>query len=360
MERGRLAKKTSDFQKEELMNHFRKYSRDIGLSQEAIDGLWNTLGKDLTLNDLFVLTDKILNPKQRERPKQMKPTYRSRPIKRMRRTKEDILQLRGALYSILSNDHPQTVRGVFYQAVSQGLIDKTEAEYKNVVIRLLTEMRRDGGLPYGWLADNTRWMRKPRTYTGLEDLLTESHKFYRRSLWHDQPVYIEVWMEKEALAGVIYKATAMWDVPLMITRGYPSLSFLHDAGEIIEETGKQTYIYYFGDYDPSGVNISKNVEEGLREFAPYTDIHFERVAVTPAQIQAWNLPTRPTKKSDTRAKTFEGESVELDAIPASELREMVNGYILEHIDEETIERLEVAEEAERKSLETIIINLQRQ
>lgn len=263
----------------------------------------------------------------------------------------------GALYSILFNDHPQTVRGVFYQAVSQGLVDKTETEYNNVVMRLLIKMRLQRSLPYAWLADSTRWMRKPNTYTGLKELLTESHKFYRRSLWHDQPVYIEIWMEKEALVGVIDEVTGLWDVPLMVTRGYASLSFLHTAGESIEELGKQTYIYYFGDYDPSGVNISVNVEERLRKFAPSADLYFERIAVTPAQIQAWNLPTRPTKKTDSRAKTFKGDSVELDAIPAKKLRELVNDCIAQHIDQESIDRLELAEEAEKKSLENLIINL---
>jgi len=282
-------------------------------------------------------------------------TYRSRSIKRPRRTKADITHLKEALYSILANDNPQTVRGVFYQAVSRGLIDKTEPEYRNVVIRLLTDMRKDGILPFNWLADNTRWMRKPTTYTGLDDLLTQSHKFYRRSLWHDQAVYIEIWMEKEALAGVLYDVTGAWDVPLMVTRGYASLSFLYTAAEAIKEESKHkdVYIYYFGDHDPRGDDISKNVEMRLREYAPYADLYFERMAVTPEQIQDWNLPTRPTKKTDVMAKKFKGESVELDAISAKKLRELVNDCIAQHIDQETIDRIELAERAERETLKNI-------
>ena len=278
----------------------------------------------------------------------------SRPIKRERRSKEEIQLLRNALYDILSEDHPQTVRGVFYQAGTRELIDKTELEYKNVVGRLITEMRKNGELPFEWLADSTRWMRKPDTYTGLQHVMEEAWRLYRRDIWHNQPVYIEIWMEKEALAGVIYEETAAWDVPLMVTRGYPSLSFLHTAGDAIDARGKYTYIYYFGDYDPSGVDISQKVEEGLREYAPDTDIYFERVAVTPQQIHEWDLPTRPTKKSDTRAKRFKGESVELDAIPASQLRQLVNDCIAQHIDQETIDGIELAEEAEKKTLENIM------
>ena len=168
----------------------------------------------------------------------------ARPIK-PRRTKEDILALKVALHSILRDDHPQTVRGVFYQAVTRGLIAKTEAEYKNVITRLLGEMRKDGVLPFEWIADNTRWMRKPATYSGLDQLMRHAWRFYRKSMWVDQPVYCEIWVEKEALAGVMYEATETWDVPLMVTRGYPSLSFLHTASQAIANNGKDNFIYYF-------------------------------------------------------------------------------------------------------------------
>jgi len=312
-----------------------------------------------------ILPDETLDLKQVERiarktmadkKKEASQSYKSRPIKGNRRTKGDIGELKSVLNNILWADHPQTVRGVFYQAVAKGIIGKTETEYKNVVVRLLGEMRKDGHLSYDWLADSTRWMRKPRTYSGLEAAMRDSWEYYRKSVWHDQPVYIEIWMEKEALAGVIYQETAAWDVPLMITRGYPSLSFLHTAGEAISSMGKATYIYYFGDYDPSGVDISRKVEEGLREYASDTIIYFDRVAVTPQQIQDWNLPTRPTKKSDTRARNFKGDSVELDAISAKQLRQLVGECISQHISQETIERLELAEQVEKDTLENIILN----
>jgi hypothetical protein len=145
--------------------------------------------------------------------------------------------LRAALYDIVATAAPMSVRQVFYQAVSRGLIAKTEAEYKNTVCRLLSEMRLEGEMPYGWIADGTRWQRKPVTHSGLEAALGSIHRTYRRSLWDNQSAYIEVWLEKEALAGVVYDATAQYDVPLMVTRGYPSLSFLANAAEDIEAEG---------------------------------------------------------------------------------------------------------------------------
>jgi hypothetical protein len=125
---------------------------------------------------------------------------------------------------------------------------------------------------------------------------------------------VEVWLEKDALAGVLYEETDRWDVPLMVTRGYASLSYLYHAAMRITESRKPAHLYYFGDFDPSGVDITRAVEEGIRELGPDADIEFERVAVTEDQIQSMRLPTRPTKGSDSRRKNFKGDSVEVDAI----------------------------------------------
>ena len=91
----------------------------------------------------------------------------------------------------------------------------------------------------------------------------------------------------------------MYDVPLMVARGYASLSFLHSAAEYIDDLDVPTYIYHLGDFDPSGVNAGEKIEQTLREMAPDAEIHFERIAVNPRQIDDWNLPTRPTKTTDS-------------------------------------------------------------
>ena len=107
---------------------------------------------------------------------------------------------------------------------------------------------------------------------------------------------------------MLYPITAQYDVPLMVTRGYPSLTFLHSAAEGILAEDKPAFLYYLGDHDPSGVHIPQKVESDLREMACGAQIHFERIAVNVDQIEAWNLPTRPTKKTDSRSKAFRGAS----------------------------------------------------
>lgn len=290
---------------------------------------------------------------------------RTRPIKPngkpARRKKADVEAVCAALYCLLKENNPMTVRQVFYQLVSMGAIDKTEGEYKNAVDRLLVRMRRNGELPFGWLSDNTRWMRKPRTFSSLNDMLRTSAAAYRRAVWDNQEAYVEIWLEKDALAGVLAEETHPWDVPLMVVRGFSSLTFLHSAAQTIAEIGKPTYLYYFGDYDPSGVTIPQKVERDLRTFAreinPKAEIYFERVGVTLEQVEQYNLPTRPTKKSDSRSKSFKGRSVEVDALPNHVLRELARECITRHVDERALHTLKVAEASERATLKRWVDSL---
>ena len=217
--------------------------------------------------------------------------YQPSPIKRSRSTKAEVETRREALWDIIQAGKPMTVRQVFYQATVRGLVEKAESGYQKVQTDL-TLMRRAGDLPYDWLADNTRWQRKPRTFNGIEAALKHTVEFYRKALWADADCYVEIWIEKDALAGVVLPITAAFDVPLMVARGYASLSFLYTAAEYINNLAVPTYIYHLGDFDPSGVNAAEKIEETLGELAPDAEIYFERIAVTPEQIEAWRKPSR--------------------------------------------------------------------
>jgi hypothetical protein len=279
---------------------------------------------------------------------------------RQRRTRADILKLRMALQDIVASGKPMTVRQVFYRAVAAGLIDKTEAEYKTTIGRLLVAMREDGELPYDWIADGTRWMRKPRSFSTLDEAVQRWQAEYRRDLWDTQDQYVEIWLEKEALAGVLLPVTSRWDVPLMVTRGYPSLSYLFEAGQVIDSEHREVVIFYLGDHDPSGDDIARNVEARLREFAPEADLTFERLAVTPAQIAEYELPTRPTKATDSRTKSWTGGgSVEVDAIAPDELRRLVDEAILEYVEPAALHATRVAEASERELLGRVTSRVRR-
>jgi hypothetical protein len=283
-----------------------------------------------------------------------KAPYQASHIKRVRSTKAEVEARREALRDIIEEGQPMTVRQVFYQATVRGLVEKAESGYAKVQTDL-TVMRRAGTLPYYWLADNTRWQRKPRTFDSVEEALQETARFYRKSLWKDADAYVEIWLEKDALAGVVYPVTSVYDVPLMVARGYASLSFLYSAAEAINDLDVPAYIYHLGDYDPSGVNAGEKIEETLRDLAPDAEIIFQRIAVTSDQIAEWDLPTRPTKASDTRAKRFGSDvSVELDAIDPNTLRAIVEAAIEIHLPAKQFEVLKAAEESERKIISRLV------
>jgi len=253
---------------------------------------------------------------------------------------------RAQLLYIVEKMKPMTVRQCFYQAAVAEIVEKSEAGYNKVQTDLVL-LRRSGLLPYDWLADNTRWQRKPRSFGSVHEALQDTARVYRKALWDYADSYVEIWLEKDALAGVVLPITYTYDTPLMVSRGYASLSFLHSAAEFIDQLDVPTFIYHFGDFDPSGVNAGEKIEETLKEMAPDAEITFKRCAVTPEQIAAWNLPTRPTKTTDSRAKGFGDISVEHDAINPDTLRSLVEAVIQQHLPPEQFKVLKAAEESER-------------
>lgn len=278
--------------------------------------------------------------------------YGTSAIKRSRRTKAEIKDLEDAIHTVAAAERPCTIRGVFYRVTSKGLVPKTEQGYRQVQNRVLL-MRRRGDLPYGWISDGTRWSTKPRTYSGIDSVLYNAAVSYRRALWDDQNVHVEIWSEKDAIRSVIYPVTAEFDVPLMVARGFSSESFLWETAQAIIDDAKPAVIYQLGDHDPSGVAAWDHIRRRLTEFAPSVDFEFDRLAVTPEQIEEYGLQTRPTKTSDSRAAGFDGDSVEVDALPSPILRDLVREAIEFWIDDEALRLTRLAEESEREVLHRI-------
>jgi hypothetical protein len=283
----------------------------------------------------------------------MTGSYGPSTVKRRRRTNADLETIDQAIFEAVRDEHPVTLRGVFYRVVSVGAVDKSEAGYR-LVGRQLLKLRRAGVVPYSWITDGTRLIRKPRSWSDVETMLDHAAASYRRALWHDQDVEVLVLSEKDAISGVVYPITAAWDVELGIVRGYSSETFAFSVAESIAATEKTTFVYQLGDHDPSGVDAWRSFEEKVRGFVPDAEAVFERLAVTPEQILTLNLPTRPTKSTDTRSRGFIGESVEVDAIPAPELRRIVEDAITRHIEPRALDLTQRVEQSERSLLTAIV------
>jgi hypothetical protein len=252
---------------------------------------------------------------------------------------------------------PVTVRQLYYQAEVAGLpgIDKNESSYNKIQYQVLN-LRREGRLSYSDISDATRWMRKPKSYDGVEEFLTETARLYRRSLWTDAEDYVEIWCEKDALAGVIYPVTSKFDVPLMVSRGFASETFCWSAIETRDGDDRDYYVYYLGDFDRSGQDAAKSLEEKLTRFGDDEGISviFRQIAVTEWQIADWKLPKRSPKRKSPADKNWPHDfACELDAISPDRMRSLVEMAIESHVDPEQMKVLKVAEKSERELLKAL-------
>ncbi len=284
-------------------------------------------------------------------------TYGAGSIRRARATKAEMQVRREALYEIVRAAQPTGVRFTYYRAVALGIVPKTEAGYRQVQ-RLLADMRESGELPYEWITDATRLVRRPVSYDGIDDALRALGSSYRRSLWTDAQVLVEVWVESKSAAGVIAPVTYEWDVPLYPISGQTSMSFAHTAAMQYRREPRDVVVYYVGDLDPAGMEIELHLREKLRRYSG-RHVTFARVACTQAQVITYRLMGTTPKKNcyydpiaDERVP-WHGDAVEVEAIDPPVLRELVEDAILQHINPDALDVLRMVEDQERAGLEAL-------
>jgi hypothetical protein len=271
-----------------------------------------------------------------------------------RRSPAQMAELLSAIKAIVDVEETAiTIRHLFYRLVGLGVIEKTERAYK-ALCGHLSRWRKSGEVPWDAFSDSTRWHIRPPLFDGIADALRRTRESYRRDLWATQPYYTEVWVEKDAICGVIADITREFGVPLFVCRGFASLSSLYSASVTFKEVqtqGKAVALYHLGDYDPSGHAAADAIERTLEEDFDVA-VNFERIAILPEHIQEFNLPTRPTKATDSRSRNWTGsECVELDSMPPAELRGLVEDAITSRIDQYAWEQIKKVEREEQATLE---------
>jgi hypothetical protein len=278
--------------------------------------------------------------------------YRTGTIKRERRTKAEIAQLEKQILDVLEACK-QSVRHVFYRMTDTTLpvfVEKTEAGYRQVQ-HLTMKMRRDERLPYGSLTDTSRRGYFVNTYHGAADFIRSMNGLYRADLWQSAEYYCEVWCESRSIAGVIQDTCEELAVSLFPAGGFSSVTFVYEAStEINDSVDKPVVIFYIGDYDPSGVLVDEAIEREMRlHLRKDIELTFKRLAINKEQIEDYDLPTKPRKKGDKRAKHIK-RTVEAEALPAEVLIALLRVHIESLLPQGALEVAKVAEESEREYL----------
>jgi hypothetical protein len=279
--------------------------------------------------------------------------YRAGTIKRRRRTRAQVEQLDAQIYDVLRQDNPQSVRHVFYRMTDPRLVEpveKSDRGYRHVQGRCL-KLRRAGAVPYSWISDTSRVGYHTQTYGNAADFLDRVSGLYRADLWgHPEvPIYCEVWVESRSLAGSLVGLCRELAVNLYPAGGFTSASFAYAAAETLNKRGATT-VFYAGDYDPAGVLIDVSIERELRRhLKPGVDLKFERIAITPEQIAEYDLPTKPRKAGERRARHIE-HTVEAEAMPAGIMRRILREKIEELLPAGVLSTVRAAEQSERAVL----------
>ena len=237
-----------------------------------------------------------------------------------------------------------TLRQLYYRLVSRLLIPNTINSYKRLS-RVMVKAREDGDVPVNCLEDRSRrgLGRGDIGYNSAEEYLKkkittlqDSWKSFTMPMWDDQPKNVMISLEKDALSRLVSREANRFSVRTFPTRGYPSFSFVQEMSRYITNQlgGKPTVVLYFGDFDPSGVDIERDLSERLERYGA-KDFTVQRIALTADQIKKYSLPPMPVKRSDARADSFLEEhgdrAVELDALDPNLLQTTVRKAVVKNI-----------------------------
>ncbi len=265
------------------------------------------------------------------------------------------LELMEQAYNVLQEYNPMTLRQVYYQLVARHIIENKQSEYKRLS-NTLVKARQQGVIPWGWIEDRGRRPQVIDMWQDLPDFLETVKNAYRKNVWDNQDTYAEVWLEKDALSGIFSNITEEYGVTLVVGRGYNSWSAYKEAAERFKKQQKPVTILYFGDFDPSGEDMVRALQESLDFFGTSPEI--EKVSLTYQDVIDYDLPPDFTKKTDTRTakfvKRYGDIAVELDALSLPVLQEKIRTSIEAKLDMEALRGTWDIEFNERQKLAKLL------
>jgi len=253
---------------------------------------------------------------------------------------------------------PLTLRQLYYQFVARGLLENSMRSYKNLQ-KLINNARLAGRIDWSAIVDRTRDLRTWPSWWGPESITRGSADCFKLDPWEEQERIVQVWVEKDALIGIVETASSKWRLPYFSCRGYVSQSEIWSQAMDLRDLNKPVTILHLGDHDPSGVDMSRDIQDRFHLFGA-DNVEVDRIALTMEQIRELNPPPNPAKLTDSRCasyvRKYGDKSWELDALNPEYIVELVEREASYLIDEDSWNDVLDKEEEHRKELSAISDN----
>lgn len=252
-----------------------------------------------------------------------------------------------------------TLRQVYYQLVARGYIPNNERSYKNLG-NLINDGRLAGLIDWYAIVDRTRNIKRNAHWEDPQSVIESAKYSYMLDRWQHQPNYVEVWVEKDALIGIVSQICRKLDVPHFSCRGYTSQSEMWAAAQrfIDQDHRESRTIIHLGDHDPSGIDMTRDIRERLALFG--ADVDVKRVALTMEQIERFSPPPNPTKLTDARASGYISEygheCWELDALEPKIITSLIRNEVTALMDSDLFEEVERKEQTDKSNIQLVCDN----
>lgn len=253
-----------------------------------------------------------------------------------------------------------TLRQLYYQLVSKNVVANTEKSYK-ALGGLISDARLAGLVDWDAIEDRNREPVIWSEYEDIGDFIRAMEYGYRRDRWDGQDNYVELWVEKAALAGVLRPIASKYHVAMMVNRGYSSQSAMYESAQRFLRRGqhKEKVLFYLGDHDPSGEDMVRDIADRMEMLGVRLEVR--KLALTKEQVEEYDPPPNPAKMSDSRARKYVeehgAESWEVDALNPTQLRDLIEGAFREVTDLDKMNEVIQREGKERKHLKAALPKL---
>lgn len=272
-----------------------------------------------------------------------------------------IQKINGVITDYKAQGFSLTLRQVYYQMVARAIIPNNERSYKNLG-NLISDARLAGLIDWKAIEDRTRNLRGNSHWSSPGSVINSAAYSYHRDHWAGQDNYVEVWVEKDALIGIVGQICQHLDVNHFSCRGYVSQSEMWEAASRLRshsENGQHIVLLHLGDHDPSGRDMSRDIVDRLRTFETY-GVEFHRLALNMEQVEQYGPPPNPTKLTDSRAGGYIDEygleCWELDALEPQVISDLIRDNVAQYRDEAAYKKVIAREREEKQLLEAVAQN----